>query len=175
MLEAGGSCSMDKRGNVIFALVLIGFGVLFLVFNFIPGLTFRTYWPFIFFILAAGFFLPPLIVPSARKGLASLFIPGMILLVLGMILFYDTMTHDWASWGYAWLLIPGSVGLGLMSAAWVGGWGQDTINVGFWMMMISLMFFAFVSSLFGAMFLKIGGPAVLIILGLFFVIRSIRR
>ena len=166
---------MDKRGNVVVALLLIGFGILFLIFNFIPGLTIRTYWPFIFFILAAGFFLPAMLVPSARKGLASLFIPGAILLTLGIIFIYNTITMDWTSWAFAWLLIPGSVGLGLMSAAWIGGWGQDTINVGFWMMMISLMFFAFVGSLFGAIFLKVGGPLVLIGLGLFFVLRSIRH
>jgi hypothetical protein len=166
---------MDKRGNVVIALLLIGFGLVFLFFNFIPGLTMRTYWPFIFFILAAGFFVPPLVIPGARKGLSSLFIPGTILAVLGLIFFYNTFTHDWVSWSFAWLLIPGSVGLGLMAAAWFGGWGEDTVKVGFWMMIISLVFFAFVGSLFGALFLKVTGPLVLISLGLFFVIRSLRR
>lgn len=166
---------MDKRGNVIFALLLIGFGLIFLLFNFIPGMTMRTYWPLIFFILAAGFYVPPLVIPSARKGLSALFIPGTILLVLGLIFFYNTITLDWISWSFAWLLIPGSVGLGLMAAAWFGGWGEDTVKVGFWMMIISLVFFAFVGSLFGAMVLKVSGPLVLIALGLFFVIRSIRR
>jgi hypothetical protein len=63
---------MDKRGNVVVALLLIGFGLVFLFFNFIPGLTMQTYWPFIFFILAAGFYVPPLVIPGARKGLSSL-------------------------------------------------------------------------------------------------------
>jgi hypothetical protein len=166
---------MDKRGNVFVALVLIGFGILFLLINFFPGLKGYIIWPYIFFILAAGFFIPPLVIPSARKGLAALFIPGMILMMLGLIFTYNMFSHDWRSWGYMWLLIPSSVGMGLASASWLGGWGRDATVVGFWLMVISLVFFAIVGALVGTSILRFMGPVILIILGLFFVARSLRR
>jgi hypothetical protein len=166
---------MDKRGNVVVALVLIGFGIFFLLINFFPGLEEFISWPLIFFILAAGFFVPPLVFPSARKGLSALLIPGSILLMLGLIFMYNMLTHDWGSWGFMWLLIPCSVGMGLSAASWLGEWGRDATVVGFWLMVISLVFFAFVGSLFGSNVLRYSGPFILIIMGLFFVIRSLRR
>ena len=103
----------NHRGSLIAGVILIGLGVLFFLLNLLPGVNFDKLWPVIFILLAAGFFIPPLLWPQQRQGLSGLFIPGAIMLMLGLIFFYNTFTNDWASWAYAWTLIPGGVGLGL--------------------------------------------------------------
>jgi hypothetical protein len=162
------------RGSIVTAIFLIVLGGLFLAFS-IFGLTISTTWPLIFFILAAGFFLPSLIWPPMRRGLAALFIPGSILLVLGLIFQYNTLTNDWVSWAYAWILLPGSVGLGLALASWVGGWSRDVSVVGVWLLVICIVVFSLFGMLFGSTVLKIFGPAVFILIGLFLLLRSFRR
>ena len=104
-----------NRGTVILGTFLIAIGVVYLLLNLVPGIQTVQTWPVIFFFLAAAFFLPVFLWPSAKRGLAGLYIPGSIMLVLGLIFTYDVLTLDWASWAYAWLLIPGGVGLGLFS------------------------------------------------------------
>ncbi len=163
-----------NRGSIVGAIVLIGMGVLFLVFNLL-GVTLTQTWPIIFFGIGAVFFLPALIWPSLRSGLASLYIPGVIMVGLGCIFLYDTLTNDWASWAYAWILITGSVGLGLALAGWIGEWGREVISVGWWMFVISLVVFSIFATIFGGSALKAAGPVVLILFGIWLLFRAVRR
>lgn len=159
------------RSTLAGALFLILLGVVFLVFNFVDLKIAQT-WPMIFLILAAFFFIPALIWPDARRGLAGLYIPGSILLVLGIIFFYNTLTNDWVSWAYAWTLIPGSVGLGLMLGSWIGKWSDGGAKVGAWMLGISLLVFALFGAIFGTIVLRIAGPVMLLLGGIYFMARS---
>lgn len=165
----------NNRTSVVFAIILIGMGALMLVLNLIPGMSFAKTWPIIFFVLAAGFFIPPMVWREGRKGLSALFIPGSIMLVLGLIFIYCTMTNDWVFWAYGWTLIPGGVGLGILLASWYGGWGQATTLVGIWMCIISLMVFGLFGALFGKAALKALGSILLILGGGVLLWRSIRK
>jgi len=166
--------STDRNSSVV-AAVLIGLGVLFLAFNNIPGLDIGRTWPIIFFLIAGGFYLPAIVWPDQRKGLAALFIPGSIMLTLGLIFFYNTLTDDWASWAYAWTLIPGGVGLGLSLAARFGEWGQGTLWTGVWMMIGSVLVFGFFGTLFGGTILRSAGPILMIVGGVLLLLRSLAR
>ncbi|HLF29096.1 MAG TPA: hypothetical protein VJG32_22440 [Anaerolineae bacterium] len=163
------------RSSIIVAVILILLGVLFLAYNLIPGLNIGRTWPAIFFLIAAGFYLPPFIWPSARQGLAALFIPGSIMIVLGLIFTYNTVTDDWASWAYAWTLIPAGVGLGLALAARFGAWGRSTLWTGIWMIVVSTIVFGFFGTLFGGAALKSLGPILLIAGGVLLLLRSFIR
>jgi hypothetical protein len=165
----------NNRTSITFAVILIGLGTLILILNLIPGLTFSKTWPIIFFVLAAGFFIPPVVWREARKGLSALFIPGSILLVLGLIFLYCTLTRDWVVWAYAWTLIPGGVGLGILLASWYGEWGQVTTMTGIWMCVISLMVFGLFGALFGQAVLKALGSILLILGGGLLLYRSLRK
>ena len=155
-----------NRGSLYVAVLLIGLGVLFLALNLIPGFNMGAAWPVVFYILAAGFFLPPILWRDQMRSLSGLFIPAAIMLALGLIFTYDVLTQDWASWGYAWTLIVAGVGGGLALAAWAGGWGKVTTWVGSWMLLGSLAIFALFGSIFGLPLLRIVGPALLIVAGL---------
>jgi hypothetical protein len=166
----------SKKASILVAATLILLGGLFLVFNFIPGLTFGILWPIIFIVLAVGFFIPAMVWQEMRSGLAGMFIPGWILLILGCIFFYNTISRDWVSWAYGWILLSSATGIGLYSAAWYGGWDRVTRSVGLWMGVISTGVFAvFAALLGGTLFLKVLGAALLILGGLFFLFRSLRK
>lgn len=162
-----------NRGSIFGAIILIGMGVLFLVFNFI-GLSLDKTWPIIFFALGAVCFLPPLLWPSLRGAFAGFCIPGTILLSLGVIFQYNTLTGDWASWAYAWILINAAVGLGLVLASWIGHWGHEMITLGWWFFVLSLVVFSIFATLFGGPVLRASGPVLLILCGLWLIGRTLR-
>ncbi|MCJ7624550.1 MAG: hypothetical protein MUO76_13695 [Anaerolineaceae bacterium] len=164
-----------ERGTFLIAIVLIGTGVLFLVLNLIPGLGFKITWPLIFYVLAALFFIPPMIWPAAQTGLAALFIPGAVLFSLGLIFTYNVITNDWSSWAYMWILISSGTGLGLTLAAWVGKWGRTVTLVGIWLMTSSTVLFVIFALIFGGSLLKSIGPILLIALGVIFIFRSFKK
>lgn len=156
-----------NRGAVVVGLLLIGSGALFLLVNLLPGLELGKMWPGIFFAIAMALLLPPWILPTHRTALAGFLIPGVILLVLGLILTYQVITGDWESWAYAWALIPASVGAGLWVAARLGYWGQGAATVGLWLLGGGLVgFVVFAGFLGGDSPLARGAPAALIVLGL---------
>jgi len=155
-----------NRGAVVVGLLLISTGAVFLLVNLLPGLEIGQMWPGIFFAIAAALLLPPVILPSHRHALAGFVIPGVILLVLGLILTYQVITGDWESWAYAWALIPGSVGAGLWVAARLGYWGEGASTVGLWLLGGSLVgFVSFSAFLGGDSPLARGAPVALIVLG----------
>lgn len=163
-----------SRGPVIAGSILILVGAVFLVFN-VLHVDFGQVWPIIFLLIAAGFYLPVLLMPADRRNLAGLLIPGTILAGLGVIFFYNTLTDDWGSWAYIWAFIPASVGLGLLLAARVGQWGGDTAKVGFWMFVISCAVGLILAAFFGGGNAGLLGAIFLIGLGLYLLIQSIRR
>ncbi|NPV57280.1 MAG: hypothetical protein HPY76_11505 [Anaerolineae bacterium] len=163
------------RGRIFVAALLLVTGVVLLAGNLLPGWANLVSWTVIFFILALGFFLPAAIWRDQRRGLAGMFIPGAIMLVLGAIFTYNVASGDWAAWSYLWTLVPASVGLGLALASWVGGWGESTAWVGIIMMAVSLALFALMASLMGNPVMGTVAPLLLILLGLVLLVRALRR
>lgn len=163
------------RGSLAAAVFLIGLGIVFLVFNFIPGTSFAQTWPVIFLVLAAGFIMPAVIAEDAKRGLAALAIPGTLFLGLGLLFLYNTLSGDWAAWAYAWLLIPAFVGLGLLVASWIGGWGQPVKEAGVWLLIIHGAAFGLFATLFGTSFLKAFGASALILGGVLMLLRAFRK
>jgi hypothetical protein len=69
-------------------------------------------WPF--FIIIPGAILVVFGLASGSPRGAGAAIPGMMALIAGLLLLYQTTTGHWESWVYAWALIaPGGVGLAL--------------------------------------------------------------
>jgi hypothetical protein len=157
-----------NKGSVAFGALLVTAGVLFLVLAFVPGLSISQTWPLVFYFAAAAFAIPAFLWPRSRRGLSALFIPGAILLVLGLIFTYNVLTEDWVSWAYAWLLIPAGVGGGLLLATSLGGWGTPVRWVAIWLMGGAVALFGLFASLFGSPAMRIAGAALVIGLGALF-------
>ncbi len=165
----------NQRSGLTVAIILILAGVFFLLLNVVPQLQVLISWPILFLVMAASFYVWPFLFPSARRGLAGSIIPGTILLVLGLIFWYCDITGRWGDWSFLWTLIPGSVGLGMALADWVGRWSGETATVGMWMLMISLLVFAVFATFFGSELLQIIGPALVILGGVALLVRSFIR
>lgn len=163
----------DNRPSSVVAVILIGLGLLFLAFNFL-NIDLGRVWPLIFFVIGAGFYAPVLLLPQARAGLAALFVPGTIMIGLGLIFMYNTLTDDWGSWAYAWSLIPAFVGLGLMFASRLGHWQGDSARAGLWLALGSSAVFSVLAMFFGSRTFGTIGPILLIGLGVLLLFRSSR-
>ena len=163
----------DKRGTLIAAFFLIGLGFLFLALNLVLGWSNSASWPVIFFVISAGCIVPALAFPTLRRGLAALFIPGMVLLMLGVIFTYNVLSQDWNVWAYAWLLLSSGAGAGIALAAWYGGWGRTVSLTGMWIMLGTGAVFAFFGFIFGSALLKTITAILLILFGLLLLLRSL--
>jgi hypothetical protein len=103
---------MHKRKSVIGGLILIAAGAFILLAQTIPAfaafLDIGRQWPLIIIGIGGLFFI------GALLGTAELAIPGSIITGLGLLFYYQNLSGNWASWAYAWALIPGFVGIGML-------------------------------------------------------------
>ena len=100
-----------KKTNITGGLIMILIGAWFLAVQFVPGM--RSWvsgsWPLSIIGVGAIF-----LVAAIASNVPGLVIPAFIIGGIGSLLFYQEATGDWDSWAYAWSLIPGFVGLGLL-------------------------------------------------------------
>lgn len=161
-------------------LVLIVVGIFALVIV-LAGIDLTQYgWPL--FVIIPGLTL--LVVGFAGLGQGAS-IPGGIITMLGLVLAYQNSTNDWASWAYAWaLIVPGGVGLGMYLQA-LRDRDQHALRTGRTLMFVAAMIFVIGFVLFESI-LGISGrdygvvgkaalPALLIVIGIILLARSIQR
>ncbi|MBN2046452.1 MAG: hypothetical protein JW750_01315 [Anaerolineaceae bacterium] len=160
---------MNRRSLVVGVLLILGGAVMLLV-RFNPALQDYFSWPLI--IVAVGLVM---LVSSLFGGNGDLAVPGFINLGVGGILFYQNWTGDWTSWGYLWTLIPGFIGLGILSS--------DLINrkkridrSGVFMILFSVFCFGafYVAKQLGIDPLTLW-PAAIILVGLMMVLKPLFR
>ncbi len=161
-----------RRSGLAFGIILILIGVWFLIAELVPGLNewlgIRFAWPL--FIVAFGVFLLVIGVLTRAPGMA---IPVCLFWGLGGLLYYQNLTGNWSSWAYAWTLIPGLVGVGLLVMGLIEG-RRGAFGGAFWLIGFSLVLFVIFSSLFGGVnLLGAYWPVLLIALGALLLIRSL--
>lgn len=162
---------MDKRGSVIGGLILIAMGLLFLLLQTNPEIAAQIdlglHWPLI--IVAVGV----LFLVGALLGSAGMAVPGMIMVGLGGLFYYQSMSGNWASWAYAWTLIPGFVGLGIILMGLLDRNSRSSIRGGITLLFISLIMFAvFGGFIAGFGILQQFWPVLLIVGGILILLRS---
>jgi hypothetical protein len=143
---------MDKRnrGRMIFAVILILFGAYLLAMQFFPAL--RVYglnesnWPLI--VIGAGVLL---LILGLLSGNHDLMIPACIVGGIGGILYWQNMTGDWASWAYAWALIPTFAGVGIFLKNLLDGNLRKAIIAGGAPILIGLAAFFILASFMGVL------------------------
>jgi hypothetical protein len=136
----------DRTRSV--AALGVGVGLIILGVLFLLGAVFQidiwgALWPF--FIIVPGLLFFVAMVSLGKTG-APLAVPGSIITMVGLLLFFQNLTGLWSTWAYAWaLLFPTAVGIGVAIA---GLWSDDTkaVRVGTAMAGVGLailVFFAF--------------------------------
>ena len=97
----------------------------------------------------------------------GLLVPACIIGGIGGLLYWQNNTGNWESWAYAWTLIPGFVGVGVLLSELLAGRVRQAVSSGGVLIIISLvMFLIFSSFLGGPSILGNYWPVLLILLGL---------
>ena len=165
-----------RRGcNLILGLALILLGGWFLASQFFPSLNDWIYieftWPLL--IVGAGVFLLLFGLAVNAPGMA---VPAVIVGGLGGLFYWQNATGDWDSWAYAWTLIPGFVGVGVILAGILEGRPRQGLSGGGVLVVISLVLFSiFASFLGGPRLFGLYWPVLLVLLGLWMLVRILLR
>ena len=171
--SAGSSAAL---GVVLVVVGIFALGVVVL------GVDLTQYgWPL--FVIVPGL---TLLVVGFVGGGAGASVPGGIVTMLGLVLAYQSSTGDWASWAFAWaLIVPGGIGLGLYLQALrdrdpvMLRRGRSLIFVSLMVFLIGFVFFESILGISGpesyGIFGKAALPALLILIGVILLVRSIQR
>ena len=122
--------------------------------------------PLVFLMLGESCFLLVFFTSNKKDWLAIFYLPGALLFTLGLIFLVNILTRDWASWAYAWMLIPASIGSGLLLAnrRWRrGAWLQ---GIGWGLILLGLIGFTVFGAIVGGRMIQIMIP-VLLFVGVF--------
>ena len=161
-----------QRSGLAFGLVLILIGVWLLLGELVPGLrewlALSQAWPLL--IVAFGVFLLIIGLLTRTPGMA---VPVCLFWGIGGLIYYQNLTGSWDSWAYAWTLIPGFVGVGLLLTGLLEN-RRSALTGAIWLIVISLvLFIVFASFLGGPNLLGAYWPVLLIALGAILLIRSL--
>jgi len=154
-------------------LVLLGLAIL--LFQLVPSMwgwfNLTLSWPFI--LIGLGAVLLLFAVVGNIPGMA---VPASILAGIGALLYWQNLTGNWESWAYAWTLIPGFVGVGLILMGLLGERPRRSIQSGLWLILISAVLFGIVASPFNALG-SLGSywPLLLILVGVLLLVRSLLK
>jgi len=167
---------MDRktRSSLGIGILLLVIGGWFLVVQFVPELGnwfWRIFdWPV--YIIGGGVLFLIFGLVSGEPGLA---VPASIITGIGGLLYYQNTTNNWGSWSYAWALIPGFVGIGIIIMAILGEGGKSGARSGITLIFISLVVFLVFGSFFGVEPLGMYWPFLLIALGLWLLVQPLLK
>ncbi len=138
---------MHKQSSIIIGLILILAGLLFLVLQAFPGVAdqfdLASQWPLIIVGIGALFLL------GAILGTPPLAVPGSVVSGIGLLLYYQNATGNWQTWAFAWALIPGFVGVGILIMSFLDKESRDQGREGLRLVLISLALFLVFGGFFG--------------------------
>jgi hypothetical protein len=153
--------------------LLIVLGVFFLVTRFVPAITAAFSWPWIVIGVGAAFMVAALV--SWTPGLA---VPACIIGGIGAVLLYQNTTGLWGTWSFAWTLIPGFVGVGVLLSEVMEGRPLKGLLDGGTPIVVSVVLFLVFGSFLGrgtGVFPRVGNwwALGLILVGILVVLRPI--
>jgi hypothetical protein len=162
-----------RRNSIIAGAILVVVGTCLLLVSLFPSLAtlvdLDQQWP-LFIIAVGGLFFA-----AAVLGSPPLAVPAALIGGLGLLLYVQNRLGAWESWSYAWTLIPGFVGVGLIAKSGLEGRLRFGLREGGRLVLISLLLFAvFGSFLGGLLSFELILPALLILWGVWLLARNIR-
>lgn len=165
---------------IVWGVILIALGVLFLLQELFNLDVWRYGWPFLLIVPGLLCFVAMVLGGRDSGGLAM---PGSILTMVGLIFLYQNTFDRYESWAYVWALIfPTSIGIGRL----IEGWWSDRPELranGIGMIRSGLVLFLILAAFF-EMVLNLGGffsedtarfafPALLILVGVLLLLSRI--
>ncbi len=172
-MESG--AGQRRRSSLAFGLILVLLGVWFLALQVVPGLQallgLDATGPLI--IVGIGVVL---LLFGILAGIPGMAVPACIVGGIGLLLYWQNATKNWESWAYAWTLIPGFVGVGVILNGLLGHDTRNSLVGGVWLLIISFVLYAvFASFLGGPSILGQYWPVLIIALGVLLLLHSLFR
>jgi hypothetical protein len=132
-------------------------------------------WPMWVVLTGAG-----LLVLGLLVGAPDMAVPACIVAGIGGILYYQNATENWASWAYAWTLIPGFAGVGQILSGIIGGNFLSNLREGMKALLTSAILFTIFATIFGAwsvfgVYSAYVPIALLFVLGIWLIVRGVIR
>jgi hypothetical protein len=167
--------SKRRRTSLVGGLILVLLGGWLLALQLFPGLEpifdIEYSWPLL--VIAFGVILLIFGLLAGEPGMA---VPACIVGGIGLLLYYQNNTGNWASWAYAWTLIPGFAGVGSILAGILGENPRRSFRDGLNMIIFSAVLFMIFGSFLGGLdLLGPYWPVLLILLGLWVLIQPLFR
>lgn len=164
-----------RRSSIAFGAILVLLGIWLLIVQLVPGLPalfgLRATWPLI--VIGIGVVLLLFAILAGAPGMA---VPASIVGGIGALLYWQSATNNWESWAWAWTLIPGFVGIGVILTGLLGENRRSALVGGLWLLVISFVLFqVFATLLGGPNLLGNYWPVLVIVLGVVLLIRSLVR
>ena len=161
-----------RSSSIAAGVILILAGLFFLLLPLFPNIAgvinIGQQWPLII-VAVGGLFLL-----GALLGVTGLAIPGSIIAGIGSLLYYQNLNNAWASWAYAWALIPGFVGIGIFISRVLEGEPRRGLREGGGLIVISsILFIVFGSFLGGLLSFGLVVAILLIVFGLWLFLRAL--
>ncbi len=147
------SIGLVAAGAVLFGLTLLG------------GSAANLAQPLLIVVLGAAFILLVFLLANVWAGAPWLYLPGCVLIALGLILFIDAATGDWNSWSYAWTLLVAGLGVGVLLLGRQPGFSRLVSLIGLGMAAAGVTLFVLFGMLVGGMFIQIIAPVLLVAIG----------
>jgi len=163
----------QRRTNLVGGILLLLVGLFLLVVQLSPnfGLAIDIEFSWPLFVIGAGILL---FIFGLLVNAPDMAVPACIVGGIGCLLYWQNSTGNWASWAYAWALIPGFVGVGVIVAGLFKGEFRQALRDGGTLILISLILFAIFGSFLGGLsFLGDYWPLLLIFLGAWLLIRPL--
>jgi hypothetical protein len=138
----------DNRRSLTVGLVLILVGAAFLFAQLAPQyfewVNWEDAWP-LFIVAFGGLFL----LLGILTGAPALAVPACIIGGIGGLLYWQNATGNWETWAYAWTLIPGFVGVGIILSGLLSGQLSQGLREGGRTLLVSAILFAIFGSFLG--------------------------
>ncbi len=135
-----------KKGNITGGLILILIGAWFLAVQFVPQLEAWAHGKWSLYVIGVGVVF---LLASVLTNVPGLSVPAFIIGGIGGLLYYQNVTGDFGSWAYAWTLILGFIGLGILFMS-LQTRDKGLAKSGFILIFMSMIFFAVFGSFLGA-------------------------
>jgi len=155
-----------KRFGKIISSVLVAAGVLLLGLSLIPGVGMKITLPLVFWMSGAALILMVFYLSPNFAWSGYLFIPGCLLVALGIIFLLNVISGDWNAWAYAWLLLLAGAGAGTLLAGRRIAWPWYVNLIGGGLVGVGTVFFVIFGAIAGGLFIQIMAPILLIAGGL---------
>lgn len=150
-----------NRAVKIVAGLLIGVGLVLLALQILLDKSLNLALPLVFLMLGAAFFILVSLFLPRYPWASLLYIPGCLLLAFGVIFLLNVVTNDWNAWAYAWLLLVGGTGGGLLLADRHQHWSPIVSLVGIGMAVSGITLFAVFGAITGGLFIQVMAPILL--------------